>query len=134
MNYDYNDYNDLNFTINNIKYENGLGLDGKSIDGYDLRNFGQDKYKIIHGEYDKITGIFGFDDKTAIKASTDLVILQDDAETYRTTVDEKTPYKDVNIDVSPETKEITIRFEITGTHNDVLPMICFANIKARVCE
>ena len=102
-----------------------------TIDGYDARNFSEDNYKIVSGKYDQISGIFGFDDRTPSKASTDLVILQDGKEVYRTSINEKQLSKKVDIKISPDTKFITIRFEIKGEIKNRIPMIIFADIKAR---
>lgn len=133
-NYDYDDYEDERFLINGKQYTTGLGADGKTIDGYDNRNYSQDSYHIVKGQYDKITGIFGFDDRTPIISDADLVIFQDGTETFRTTINTENLFKEIEANISPETKDLIIKFEITGNINDRIPMIIFADIKARLVQ
>ncbi len=131
INVDNDEYSDLRFLIDGAHYENGLGTDGKTSDGYDNRKYSEDNYQIVKGKYDQLIGIFGFDDRTPSKAATDLVILEDGKETFRTKIDESNTNEEIKADLSSETKLITIRFEITGTVKDRIPMIIFADIKAR---
>ncbi|NLM08338.1 MAG: hypothetical protein GX215_05355 [Clostridiales Family XIII bacterium] len=78
--------------------------------------------------------MFGFDDRPPVKAKTDLAILQDGKGVYRNTIDENQTHKEIEAAISPDAKEITVRFEIIGEVKERIPMIIFADIKARLFQ
>lgn len=125
------------FMINEKKYTSGLGYDGNTIEGLDKRGFAFVEYKISSGKYDKITGIFGFDDKTEIKPNSTLSIFIDNSMIYKSEpINEKIESIEIKVPINKDVKILkTIGFKFeTEIKSDVIPKIVFADIKLQKIE
>jgi len=120
-----------NFVIENKKYDSGLGYDGITIEGPDKRGYAFIEYKIVKGEYDEISGIFGFDDNTKIRPDSKLTILADSKVIFKSKpINDSVNSINIKVPINNDTKKIAFRFE-TEIKSGLIPKIIFADVKAR---
>lgn len=123
------------FSINGKEVRSGLGYDGLTADGTDNGGYAYIEYWILSGSYDKITGVFGFDDSTKVKPNSKLLIRADDKTIFESgTINGDINSLDIDVPIGADTKTISFRIETTLDGSGLIPKIVFANIAARRME
>ena len=119
------------FMIIGKSYQHGLGINGLTDDGKDLREFSFIKYKILQGQYSEVRCIFGFDDRTKVKSDAKLTAYADDEKIFESPVI-NSKVNSINIKFPLPNNISTISFRIDfHTVNDVTPKIILADLKAK---
>jgi hypothetical protein len=119
------------FTIDGKSYQHGVGMDGLTIEGKDLREFSFIKYKILQGQYSEVRCIFGFDDRTKVKSDTKLTAYADDKKIFESPViNSKVNSINIKFQLPMNIKTISFRID-THVVNGTTPKIILADLKAK---
>jgi len=119
------------FTIDGKSYQHGIGIDGLTIEGKDLREFSFIKYKILQGQYSEVRCIFGFDDSTKVKSDAKLTVYADDKKIFESPVI-NSKVNSINIKVPLPNNVSTISFRIDfHVVNGTTPKIILADLEAK---
>ena len=124
--------NESPFMLDGKLYNNGLGIDGITIEGKDLREFSFIKYKILKGQYSEVRAILGFDDSTKVKSDCKLTAYADDKKIYESPfINSKVNSVNIEFKLPKDIKTISFRFDFHVV-NGVTPKIILVDLKAKI--
>jgi len=121
-----------NFTIGGKVFDRGLGISEMTTSGInDPRSFAYVRYKALKGEYSSITGTFGFDDSTKVKADSRLIAYSKDEKIFESpNIGPSLNSLDIEFTLPQDTADIAFRFE-TNFVDGTVSRVVFADIKAK---